>query len=158
VLLRKDYETLAKERAYFDPFGDFDLIFGAAKQNLKSSRCRSTIRRAPSAASPTGPRKARPDGDEPRIQQRIQTFWIPGSLALLAPRNDDIPGRVQSPLVQPAGPFSLEPKFLGTGSTRSFYFAVQQLFVVDEVIGFSHRSCRVPRQQYRIPAPPAEAE
>ncbi len=38
VLLRKDYEALAKERAYFgnfDPFGDFDLIFGAAKQNLK---------------------------------------------------------------------------------------------------------------------------
>jgi ubiquinone/menaquinone biosynthesis C-methylase UbiE len=38
VLLRKDYEALAKERSYFgnfDPFGDFDLIFGAAKQNLK---------------------------------------------------------------------------------------------------------------------------
>jgi ubiquinone/menaquinone biosynthesis C-methylase UbiE len=38
VLLRKDYETLARERSYFgnfDPFGDFDLIFGAAKQNLK---------------------------------------------------------------------------------------------------------------------------
>jgi len=38
VLLRKDYETLARERAYFgnfDPFWDFDLIFGAAKQNLK---------------------------------------------------------------------------------------------------------------------------
>jgi ubiquinone/menaquinone biosynthesis C-methylase UbiE len=38
VLLRKDYETLARERDYFgnfDPFGDFDLIFGAAKQNLK---------------------------------------------------------------------------------------------------------------------------
>jgi ubiquinone/menaquinone biosynthesis C-methylase UbiE len=38
VLMRKDYETLARERAYFgnfDPFGDFDLIFGAAKQNLK---------------------------------------------------------------------------------------------------------------------------
>jgi ubiquinone/menaquinone biosynthesis C-methylase UbiE len=38
VLLRKDYEELARERAYFgnfDPFGDFDLIFGAAKQNLK---------------------------------------------------------------------------------------------------------------------------
>ena len=38
VLLRKDYEMLAKERDYFgnfDPFGDFDLIFGAAKQNLK---------------------------------------------------------------------------------------------------------------------------
>jgi SAM-dependent methyltransferase len=38
VLLRKDYEILARERKYFgdfDPFGDFDLIFGAAKQNLK---------------------------------------------------------------------------------------------------------------------------
>lgn len=38
VLLRRDYEVLARERAYFgnfDPFGDFDLIFGAAKQNLK---------------------------------------------------------------------------------------------------------------------------
>jgi ubiquinone/menaquinone biosynthesis C-methylase UbiE len=38
VLMRKDYEVLAKERDYFgnfDPFGDFDLIFGAAKQNLK---------------------------------------------------------------------------------------------------------------------------
>jgi len=30
VLLRRDYELLAR-----DPFGDFDLIFGAAKQNLK---------------------------------------------------------------------------------------------------------------------------
>ena len=38
VLFRKDYEVLARERHYFgnfDPFGDFDLIFGAAKQNLK---------------------------------------------------------------------------------------------------------------------------
>jgi SAM-dependent methyltransferase len=38
VLLRKDYEVLARERSYFgdfDPFGDFDLIFGATKQNLK---------------------------------------------------------------------------------------------------------------------------
>jgi ubiquinone/menaquinone biosynthesis C-methylase UbiE len=38
VLMRKDYEALARERSYFgnfDPFGDFDLIFGAAKQNLK---------------------------------------------------------------------------------------------------------------------------
>jgi len=38
VLLRNDYEMLARERSYFgnfDPFGDFDLIFGAAKQNLK---------------------------------------------------------------------------------------------------------------------------
>jgi len=38
ALLRRDYEVLARERTYFgnfDPFGDFDLIFGAAKQNLK---------------------------------------------------------------------------------------------------------------------------
>src|SRR3979409_1761148 len=38
VLLRKDYEVLAREGRYLcksDPFGDFDLIFGAAKQNLK---------------------------------------------------------------------------------------------------------------------------
>ena len=38
VLKRTDYETLARERDYFgnfDPFGDFDLIFGAAKLNLK---------------------------------------------------------------------------------------------------------------------------
>jgi SAM-dependent methyltransferase len=38
VLARKDYETIAENRAYFgdfDPFGDFDLIFGAAKQNLR---------------------------------------------------------------------------------------------------------------------------
>ena len=38
VLLRRDYEVLARERDYFgnfDPFGDFDLIFGAAKQHLK---------------------------------------------------------------------------------------------------------------------------
>jgi hypothetical protein len=38
VLLRKDYEVLARERDFFDnfdPLGDFDLIFGVAKQNLK---------------------------------------------------------------------------------------------------------------------------
>lgn len=38
VITRKDYETLSANRDYFgdfDPFGDFDLIFGAAKQNLK---------------------------------------------------------------------------------------------------------------------------
>ena len=38
VLHRSDYERIAKSRAYFgdfDPFGDFDLLFGAAKQNLK---------------------------------------------------------------------------------------------------------------------------
>ena len=35
---RKDYQKIAKNRAYFgdfDPFGDFDLLFGAAKLNLK---------------------------------------------------------------------------------------------------------------------------
>ncbi len=38
VLWKKDYERIAQNRAYFgdfDPFGDFDLIFGAAKQNLR---------------------------------------------------------------------------------------------------------------------------
>jgi SAM-dependent methyltransferase len=38
VLFRSDYEAIAKNRAYFgdfDPFGDFDLLFGAAKLNLK---------------------------------------------------------------------------------------------------------------------------
>jgi hypothetical protein len=38
VLFRKDYEKIVKGRKYFgnfDPFGDFDLIFGAVKLNLK---------------------------------------------------------------------------------------------------------------------------
>jgi SAM-dependent methyltransferase len=38
VLWRADYERIAAARAYFgdfDPFGDFDLIFGAARFNLK---------------------------------------------------------------------------------------------------------------------------
>ncbi len=38
VLWRADYEKIAQNRAFFgdfDPFGDFDLIFGATKQNLK---------------------------------------------------------------------------------------------------------------------------
>ena len=38
VLWRTDYELIASNRAYFgdfDPFGDFDLLFGAAKLNLK---------------------------------------------------------------------------------------------------------------------------
>jgi len=38
VMWRKDYEEIAANRSYFgdfDPFGDFDLIFGAAKLNLK---------------------------------------------------------------------------------------------------------------------------
>jgi len=38
VLFRADYEAIARNRAYFgdfDPFGDFDLIFGAAKMNLR---------------------------------------------------------------------------------------------------------------------------
>lgn len=38
VLSRENYERLRAGRAYFgdfDPFGDFDLIFGAAKLNLK---------------------------------------------------------------------------------------------------------------------------
>ena len=38
ALWRNDYEQIAANRGYFgdfDPFGDFDLIFGAAKLNLK---------------------------------------------------------------------------------------------------------------------------
>jgi len=38
VLWKADYEKIAANRSYFgdfDPFGDFDLIFGAAKRNLK---------------------------------------------------------------------------------------------------------------------------
>jgi hypothetical protein len=38
VIRRADYERLAANRAYFgdfDPFGDFDLLFGAAKLGLE---------------------------------------------------------------------------------------------------------------------------
>jgi len=38
VLWKEDYEKIAANRTYFgdfDPFGDYDLIFGAAKLNLK---------------------------------------------------------------------------------------------------------------------------
>jgi len=38
VIFKKDYEKLVKNRSFFgdfDPFGDFDLIFGAYKLNLK---------------------------------------------------------------------------------------------------------------------------
>ncbi len=38
VLFRKDYQKIVKNRKFFgdfDPFGDFDLIFGAIKLNLK---------------------------------------------------------------------------------------------------------------------------
>ncbi|MBF0254811.1 MAG: glycosyltransferase, partial [Candidatus Omnitrophica bacterium] len=38
VLFKSDYEKILANRAYFgdfDPFGDFDLLFGAAKLNLK---------------------------------------------------------------------------------------------------------------------------
>jgi len=38
VMFKSDYEELVANRAYFgdfDPFGDFDLIFGAVKLNLK---------------------------------------------------------------------------------------------------------------------------
>ncbi len=38
MLTKTDYELIAANRSYFgdfDPFGDFDIIFGAVKQNLK---------------------------------------------------------------------------------------------------------------------------
>ena len=37
-LHRKDYQRIADNRAFFgdfDPFGDFDLLFGAARLNMK---------------------------------------------------------------------------------------------------------------------------
>ena len=40
VLLRRDYESIARARSYFgdfDPFGDFDLLLGAARLGLKIS-------------------------------------------------------------------------------------------------------------------------
>lgn len=38
VILKRDYQNIIKNRPYFgdfDPFGDFDLLFGASKLNLK---------------------------------------------------------------------------------------------------------------------------
>ena len=38
VLRRSDYEAIAQARVYFgdfDPFGDFDLLLGAARQRLR---------------------------------------------------------------------------------------------------------------------------
>ena len=38
ALWRRDYEAIAANREYFgdlDPFGDFDLLLGAAKLNLR---------------------------------------------------------------------------------------------------------------------------
>lgn len=38
ALYREDYDRIARNRSYFgdfDPFGDFDLLFGAARQNLR---------------------------------------------------------------------------------------------------------------------------
>jgi len=38
VLYRRDYQRIADERAFFgdfDPFGDFDLLFGAGRLNFK---------------------------------------------------------------------------------------------------------------------------
>ena len=38
VLTRQSYDVIAANRSYFgdfDPFGDFDLLFGASKSNLK---------------------------------------------------------------------------------------------------------------------------
>jgi hypothetical protein len=40
ALRRRDYHEIERNRGYFgefDPFGDFDLIFGASKLNLKTA-------------------------------------------------------------------------------------------------------------------------
>jgi hypothetical protein len=37
-LFKEEYDSIVSNRAYFgnfDPFGDFDLLFGASKLNLK---------------------------------------------------------------------------------------------------------------------------
>ncbi len=47
MISKEDYEVLAANRSYFgdfDPFGDFDLIFGSVKQNLKVAEIPVTYR------------------------------------------------------------------------------------------------------------------
>jgi SAM-dependent methyltransferase len=47
MIARGDYDVLAANRSYFgdfDPFGDFDLIFGSVKQNLKVAEVPVTYR------------------------------------------------------------------------------------------------------------------
>jgi hypothetical protein len=47
VLTRANYEKLAAHRSYFgdfDPFGDFDLIFGAARLGLRIAEVSITYR------------------------------------------------------------------------------------------------------------------
>jgi hypothetical protein len=49
VLRRTDYERIRANRAFFgdfDPFGDFDLLFGAAKLNNEDHRASGAISRA----------------------------------------------------------------------------------------------------------------
>ena len=48
VLFRSQYELIARNRSYFgdfDPFGDFDLLFGAAELNLRIVDCPSVTAR-----------------------------------------------------------------------------------------------------------------
>ena len=52
VLYGRDYERIAANRAFFgdfDPFGDFDLLFGAARLNMRIVDCRCVTARAPTA-------------------------------------------------------------------------------------------------------------
>ena len=49
ALYRADYERIAANRAYFgdfDPFGDFDLLFGAARLNMRIRRPGRALSRA----------------------------------------------------------------------------------------------------------------
>ena len=46
LVFRRDYQKILNNKSFFgdfDPFGDFDFIFGAAKLNLKSLKCRCGI-------------------------------------------------------------------------------------------------------------------
>ena len=56
VLRRDAYETIAANRAYFgdfDPFGDFDLLFGAAKLEPEDRRAADPLPRAHLRRRPT---------------------------------------------------------------------------------------------------------
>ena len=47
MISKENYEILAANRSYFgdfDPFGDFDLIFGSVKQNFKVAEVPVTYR------------------------------------------------------------------------------------------------------------------
>ena len=73
VLLKRDYDRIAAGRSYFgefDPFGDFDLLFGAARLGLKivdlpGALPPAHVRR--DEHQPLAPRRAAPPDDALRV-------------------------------------------------------------------------------------------